>query len=56
MTWPDPSGAYAIFGIGETIRVNIFGRDPMGLELSKRKKDAHWVSGKPYSPAKIMPQ
>lgn len=50
-TWPHPSGAYALLELGEDIRVDVFGRDTMGMRLPMRARDQHWANlSRPYAP------
>lgn len=50
-TWPHATGAHALLELGEDIRIDVFGRDPMGMRLPMRARGQHWANlSRPYAP------
>lgn len=50
-TWPHPTGAYALLQLGEDLRLEVFGRDPVSVRLPLRQPGAHWASlTRPFAP------
>ncbi|MFW6234286.1 MAG: metallophosphoesterase family protein [Spirochaetota bacterium] len=43
-TYPEPAGAWADIRLGESIHVEVRGRDPIRLVLPIRGKEAHWLT------------
>lgn len=50
-TWPHPTGAWALLQVGETIDIQVYGRDPAWYRLPIRARDSHWASlTRPFAP------